>query len=208
MGFLDDLKKKAEQAAKMELNHIQRMATPSTLDKQAIQQKVFSALTGRDQTFTFQSLPQTLDEMLQLPEIELTSPFQGAALTVLALCAFASNEQAGVEMLNYLKGPQPLSTYDIQFLRDRFNYMSCVPFSFFEGTSPENDYTPAAPYRLRVFTQPNTQLGGDRVTLFLKSSGADIERPVTLRRKGDQYFLWEQHLLSGIRTPKSADPWA
>ena len=34
-------------------------------------------------------------------------------------------------------------------------------------------------------------------------------RPITLRRKGSgQWFLWEQALMTGIRAPASADPWA
>ena len=34
-------------------------------------------------------------------------------------------------------------------------------------------------------------------------------RPIKLRRKGSgQWFLWEQYLMTGIRVPTSADPWA
>ena len=49
------------------------------------------------------------------------------------------------------------------------------------------------------------------ITLYLKSGGADSERPVTLRHKPstDEWFLWNHTgILAGIRTPKSADPWA
>ena len=45
--------------------------------------------------------------------------------------------------------------------------------------------------------------------LFIPCGGADSPRPIKLRRKGDgQWFLWEQYLMTGIRVPASADPWA
>ena len=45
--------------------------------------------------------------------------------------------------------------------------------------------------------------------LFIPCGGADDPRPIKLRRKGNgQWFLWEQYLMTGIRVPTSADPWA
>ena len=45
--------------------------------------------------------------------------------------------------------------------------------------------------------------------LFIPCGGADDPRPIKLRRKGNgQWFLWEQYLMTGIRIPTSADPWA
>lgn len=45
--------------------------------------------------------------------------------------------------------------------------------------------------------------------LFIPCGGADDPRPIKLRRKGNgQWFLWEQYLMTGIRIPASADPWA
>ena len=76
--------------------------------------------THQAQTFTFAALPESLEQMQALPEAALTSPFQTAALTVCALCAYAANPYIGQEMLNWLKGPRPLSAHDILFLNDRF----------------------------------------------------------------------------------------
>ena len=59
-----------------------------------------------------------------------------------------------------------------------------------------------------VHFPPGVYLSG---SLYLKSGGADSERPVTLRHKPstDEWFLWNHTgILAGIRTPKSADPWA
>ena len=40
--------------------------------------------------------------------------------------------------------------------------------------------------------------------------GADNPRPIKLRQRGSdgKWFLWEQYLLTGVRTPKDSDPWA
>lgn len=43
----------------------------------------------------------------------------------------------------------------------------------------------------------------------LECDSADAARPIKLRRKGSgQWLLWEQYLMTGIRIPLSADPWA
>lgn len=46
------------------------------------------------------------------------------------------------------------------------------------------------------------------IDAYIRSSGADSPRPIKLRQKGNQWFLWEQYLMPDIRKPKSADPWA
>ena len=70
--------------------------------------------------FTFTSLPESLQELQSLPEAVLNDPYQTAALTVLALCAYAAEKNIGAEMLNWLRGPRPLSNFDISFINDRF----------------------------------------------------------------------------------------
>ena len=61
--------------------------------KGTAQQAVNSAAQSagnRRATFTFSALPESLAEMQALPEAGLDSPFKTAALTVLALCAYAA----------------------------------------------------------------------------------------------------------------------
>lgn len=160
------------------------------------------------QTFTFSNLPQNLAQLQAVPEAGLQSPFQTAALTVLALCVYAKDRENGRQMLDFLKGPQPLSPYELQFLADRFRDKDYVPRSYFAGSTPENDYTPSAPYQITVSDNPYSYQQDGYAVLYLKSGGADSERSVKLRRKGDQWFLWEQFLLPDIRKPKALDPWA
>lgn len=162
-----------------------------------------------NKTFTFSALPKNLAQLQALPEAVLADPFQTAALTVCALCVYAEDRTAGTEMLNWLRGPRPLSGYDISFLNDRFRDGKYVPYSYFAGASPENDYTPAQPYTLTFEAGPYADANPGYKKLHIRSGGADNAREVVLRQKGDgTWLLWDQFLLVGIRQPKSQDPWA
>lgn len=168
------------------------------------------SIGNKSETFTFTELPESLAQMQALPEASLDSPFKAAALTVCALCAYAADKNIGTEMLNWLRGPRPLNGTEISFLNDRFrDGKTYIPFSYFEGATPDNDYTPSEPFRITV---QSTHVSGEEqgyMKLFIPCGGADSPRPIKLRMKGDgKWFLWEQYLLTGIRTPKSADPWA
>ena len=213
MGLFDSLKKisthtlnsSVSNASKNIVSNAKRMVVSNVVDTKNAK----SSQHNETNTFTFGNLPKTVEELKALPEVCLDTPYKTAALTVCALCEFANNREASIEMLNFLKGPQPLSPKEIQFISDRFmDEKFYIPISYFDGTSPENDYTPTVPYKITVFSNPYSFQDENYATLFIKSSGADNERQVKMRRKGDQWFLWEQFLLSGIRQPKSADPWA
>ena len=163
-------------------------------------------------TFTFQALPESLAQMQALPEASLDTPFKTAALTVCALCAYGADKNIGKEMLNWLRGPRPLTAYDIQFIRDRLRGKDYLPRSYFSGATPENNYTPVQPLAVTVIetAHSNDQGAEGYITLYLDCGGADSPRPIRLRHKPStgQWFLWEQFLLPGIRTPASANPWA
>ena len=75
-----------------------------------------TAIGNKRETFTFAALPESLAQLQALPEAALDTPFQAAALTVLALCAYAADRQIGTDMLNWLRGPRPLSGQEISFL--------------------------------------------------------------------------------------------
>lgn len=160
-------------------------------------------------SFTFYALPEDLTQLQALPEATLEDPFQTAALTVCALCAYAADKDIGVAMLSWLRGPRPLSAYDISFLNDRFRDGKHIPFSYFAGATPENDYTPTQPFCLTVEAGPYADANSGYKKLHIRSGGADNAREVVLRQKGDgKWLLWDQFLMVGIRQPKSEDPWA
>lgn len=177
--------------------------------QQAVTQAVQS-VGNKSETFTFTALPESVDEMKALPEASLDTPFKTAALTVLALCAYAADRDIGTQMLNFLRGPRPMNGADISFLNDRFrDGKTYIPFSYFQGSSPENDYTPSQPFTITVKSDHTSDAESGYAKLFIPCSGADSPRPIKLRMKGDgTWCLWEQYLMTGIKQPKSSDPWA
>ncbi len=171
-----------------------------------------NAAMSQKETFTFNTLPESLAELQALPEASMDTPFKTAALTVCALCVYAADKNIGAEMLNFLLGPRPLNNVQISFLNERFREGHHVPFSYFKGAVPENDYTPDTPFTITVesgaYSDANAADGYKK--LFIRSGGADNAREIVLRKRGSdgKWFLWEQFLLVGIRKAKSDDPWA
>ncbi len=159
---------------------------------------------------TLPFLPKDLNEMMTLPGADLQNEFAVAALCVAALCQWETNPDATVEMINYLRGPRPLSVFDQQFLRDRLRGKQYKTFSFFRGATVDNNYTPVTPYTIEVVTNPYSYDQENMATLYLKSAGADSVRPISLRKKPStgQWFVWEITFLSDIRVPVAQDPWA
>ena len=157
-------------------------------------------------------LPTSLAQLQAMPEGSLQKPEHTAALTVAVLCVYPINRDAALEMLNYLQGPRGVTPYDRQFLADRFRDKDYVPRSYFAGATPQNNYEPAEPYTVTVFENhySRSQINEGYLTLHVNSGGADSPRQIKLRHKPStgQWFLWEQFLLSDIRKPVSADPWA
>ena len=158
----------------------------------------------------FQKLPKSLGELEALPEASLKEAYYATALLIPALCLWPENKEEAIKMINFLRGPGPLSTYDIQFISERLRGNEYLPFSYFEGTSPENGYKPGASFSLIVKSLPNSFAEDGYGQLYLQSSGADSPRPVKLRKKPStgQWFLTDQMLLSQIRKPLAEDPWA
>ncbi|MBO4872805.1 MAG: DUF4428 domain-containing protein [Lachnospiraceae bacterium] len=164
--------------------------------------------------FVFPALPKTREELLALPRISFQDPFSIAAAAVAAFTRFPEDPEACYDMLDALKGPQPLSTMDKSFIRDRFyDGKDYVPRSYFDGAVPENDYTPQLPIRIRVKESVHSRDLYDQgyITLYVKSGGADSDRALVLRHKPstDEWFLWNHTgILADVRVPVSADPWA
>ena len=63
-------------------------------------------------------------------------------------------------------------------------------------------------FKITCLTKADHFLYG-MLKLFIASGGADSPRQVEVRlAKDGKWYLWEQFLLSDIRQPESANPWA
>ncbi len=154
----------------------------------------------------FEGLPQSADEIAPAK-----TPEETAALTVAALVRFSEDPAAGTAMMNALRGPRPLSKQEVQLMKDQLlKDRDYVARSYFDGSVPENDYTPALPHTVTVSENPHSYDQENYATLYIQSGGADSPRPVTLRLKPStgEWYLWNHvGLLPGIRIPASKDVW-
>lgn len=159
---------------------------------------------------TFPGVPDDLSAFCSLPQAAMATPFDTAAMTVLALNMYPAHRDAALAALDFLRGPRPMSVLDKQFIADRFmDKKDYVPRSYFAGATPQNDYTPAQPLTIQISAGPYAYQNEGYAKLDLRSGGADSPRQVTLRlAKDGKWYLWEQFLLPDIRKPESSNPWA
>ena len=164
---------------------------------------------SRTVEIVFSSLPDTLEQFRAMPQAALSTPFETAAMTVLALCFYPQNPQLSLSMYEFLSGPRQINESERQFIKDRFRDSDYVPRSYFNGAVPANDYKPSQPYTVRVSENPYTYQNEGYAKVYLTSGGADTPRPIVLRKAKDgKWYLWEQFVLVGIRQPESSNPWA
>lgn len=165
---------------------------------------------NKSERVVFYSLPETYEQFISLPQASLSTPFQTAAMTVLAFCFYPKDSELCYRMIDFLRGPRPMNGSDKQFIADRFRDKDYVPRSYFAGATPSNDYQPVAPYTVELRENQYTYSVDGMAKLFIPSGGADDPRPIQLRKAKDgKWYLWEySSILLGIRQPESANPWA
>jgi len=199
MGIFDSLLRSAGNAVKKEAT-------------KAVNDAAQNIGKGKNhtETFTFEALPETLEQLKALPEASLDSAFKTAALTILALCRYEHNVNQSLEMLDFLKGPAEVSTYEKQFIRERMEGKMYKARSYLAGATPENNYAPSVPYSVTVIENPYSFDNENWATLYVSSGGSDNPRPIKLRKKPStgQWFLNDIQCLADIRVPVQEDPWA
>lgn len=199
MGIFDSLKRSAESAIKKEAT-------------KAVNSAAQSIGKGRNhsETFTFPTLPTDVAQLQALPEASLDSAFKTTALTLVALCWYEQDPEGAIAMLNFLKGPDDVSTYEKQFIRERLTGKMYKARSFFAGATPQNGYQPTQPYTITVSENPYSFDNENWATLYVTSGGSDNPRPIKLRKKPStgQWFLNDIQCLADIRVPVEEDPWA
>lgn len=173
---------------------------------------VRNAASNTSRSISLPSLPKNVGELRAMPGADLKDPYTVLALFIAALAEYPNNKQATIEMINFLKGPEPIANRDIQLFDDHMSKPYIVR-SYFVGARPENDYTATQPYTVVVSENPYSrdQFEQGYLTLYVQSGGADSPRPVQLRTKKStgEWFIWTQNsVIMDIRIPVSQDKWA
>lgn len=163
---------------------------------------------------TYNELINSKEKLLT---IDRTNPFNVVGALINTFCNYdPANEELFFDMLQVLMGDmQPISNMMKQQVKDRMTQNNKYPYigkSYFIGATPANDYTPNQPLQIEVKTNPYTDEEEGFKRLFVKSGGADSDRPVTVRlAKDGNYYVWSDSfmgLLSDIKGLESANPWA
>ena len=165
---------------------------------------------NKSERVVFNSLPESYEQFISLPQASMSTPFQTAAMAVLAFCFYPNDKEVCYKMIDFLRGPRPMNGADKQFIADRFRAKDYVPRSYFAGATPGNDYQPQSPYTVEVRENQYTYSVEGIAKLFIPSGGADDPRPIQVRKAKDgKWYLWEySSILLDIRKPESSNPWA
>ena len=203
MSFLDSIISNLMGSARRKASKTVNQAVNTTVNN-------VKKLANEKHEFTFEAIPATLSELQALPEASLDDPFKTTALAVLVLCLYEQDKKTMFEMLDFLNGPDDVSTYTKNFISERLDGKAYKAFSFFKGATPANSYKPEVPYKITVTSNPYSFKEENRAILYVQSSGADAPRGITLRKKPStgQWFVNDIQILSDIRIPASEDEWA
>lgn len=154
-------------------------------------------------------IPHTLAKFLELRNQVAAKP-QGAV--VMMLVAMRIYQQYPVEGMKCLtaastnplvvpatNNPGAYEGYvmgNISELKLKLKDLSYLPFIYYQGASPSNNYAPAGPpYLTEMLVNQYSYIvsndGSTRIKVFVKTLGADSPRPVTVRKTGDYYQVTE-----------------
>lgn len=82
---------------------------------------------------TLTAFPAGIAEFKASAQMGLSAPENTCALFLCALELYIKNDE-GVEAMNMLRGPRPMTPYDVQFLRGR----EYLPRAYFNGATPQS----------------------------------------------------------------------
>lgn len=160
--------------------------------------------------FVFESIPTTLDEFKARPEASRKDEDGVIALTVAAFNIYPVNPDLSLAMLNYLR-VEPLSNQDKALIKEQLGDKDYLPRSYFQGATPANNYEPSEPFTVVVRESAHSRDTAGYYTGYIRSGGADSDRPITVRQKastGEWFLVNHSGFLPGIRKPASENPWA
>lgn len=151
----------------------------------------------------------------ELEKVDRSNPYSVVGAFIKTICSYDGSDKF-YDLVQYLVGDyQPLSALMKQQIKDRMSQndkSSYIGKSYFKGATPDNDYNPTLPIQLEVTENIYSDVEEGYKKLFVKSSGADNERGITVRlAKDGNYYVWSDSfmgLLSDIRKPESTNPWA
>lgn len=166
-------------------------------------------LSEKSSEIVIRDLPMDIGEFKALPQASLASPFDTAALTLLALTFYQGRTELSVSMLEHLSGPAELDAAENASIASCIKACPYSPRSYFDGATPSNDYTPSVPYTVRIYEGSDSYEEEGYAVMYVRSSGSRDPRAIRLRQaKSGEWYLWEQDVLLPVEEPDKSDVWA
>ena len=155
-------------------------------------------LQAQTKTVKIDRIPGSVKEFFELRNRIAGTPEGGAAAFIVASIIYSRDKQLGrhcliiaadADLLQSSSASQAYEGFDFartsDYLVKQLDSKPHVPYTYIKGTSPAKGYEIGnGPYEL-VFprTVPQGQSGGkDVVQLYVRCSGADSDRPISVRR--------------------------
>ncbi len=172
------------------------------------------------QTVKIDQVPNSIEDFVRLRDLIAITPEGGASIFLLALKIYTENPSLGKQCLvvavdkgslrdgDVYKGFSLLHQ-DMQLIENQTSRDRNIPNSYIKGSSPKAGYQVRLPY---VYEFSSNAYSGDpkdgKFKLFVKCSGADSPRPVTMIR--NEKGIWKATAWSSIvvnikKTPVSDD---
>jgi hypothetical protein len=163
------------------------------------------------------SEPTSIDEFVKLRDEIAKTPEGGAAMFVLAMRKYQANPKENISYLiasidrSRLEESNSEESYkgftiaksDMWTVKTQLTKNNYLANSYFKGTSNQNSYATKAPFIVECKKNPYSDIDENTIKIFVKCSGADSPRPITLV-KNDK-GIWKakefSSLLVGIKAP-------
>lgn len=172
-------------------------------------------------TVSLNRIPHSLAKFLELRNQIAHTPQGAAVMMIVAMRIYQQYPVEGMKCLTaactsplIVPAANDAGNYEgyvmgnVSELKRKLKDYSYLPFVYFEGASPANNYTPAAPpyiasLLVNQYSYMSAGDGSTRIKVFVRTLGADSPRPVVVRKIGDYYRVTEYSSLYLAPKPPS-----
>ena len=164
---------------------------------------------GETRVVKFDRLPVTLTRFMEAQEQVSHIPEGAAAMFIVALrvrqlypdeglkCLISAASETGVGKYETHEGEtyDGYTLYNLDRLDEQIDRYPRMPYAYYKGATPENNYEPDVPYIIE-FPKSGSATQPTGLKLFVATEGADSDRPISLVL--DEDGLWRAYEWSTI----------
>jgi hypothetical protein len=176
--------------------------------------------SGPDRVIHLPARPTSMDQFLAFRDQIAKTPEGGVAVYLVAAWMYGEDQELGLDAFTVAyhrsrlrkagnsgyKGFRPVRTLDSYI--GRLKEKPWLFHGYVQGANPQNNYVLPDKPRIRLFRNRYSDLGGGKIKVFARTTGADSPRPFTV--KANKKGLWKvveaSSFYAGAKPPASASP--